>query len=200
MLRPVAAALLLALGLGGVQADTPLWIQRPQAAPWLPSLQVAADRTGLPVALLAELVGQESGFNPAAKNPHSTARGCAQQIAGNDVARRYHLDRMRCDQSILAGAIELREKLDHTGSLELALLAYGTTSGFTPSQRRRIEARMIAAARYEPPSAMPATITAIDSHAPATLAQSTSLTAGARTGRSSAAPAARPRAPARSPA
>lgn len=153
-LRLVALAC-LGLLLGGDtpgQASPQLWIERPAAQPWLATLQAASDRTGLPVALIAELIGQESGFVTTARNPRSSARGCGQQITGNDTMRRYHLDRSNCAQSITGAALELREKLDRSGSLERALLAYGTTSGLTAAQRRRILGQMETSARWLPPS------------------------------------------------
>lgn len=154
MLRPVGLCLLACLGLA-LAADTPsravdvLWIDRPAAQPWLPAIAAAAERTSLAPALIAELIGQESGFNQSVKNPRSSARGLGQQIDGNDTLRRYHLNRASGADSIMGAALELREKWDHTGSLDRALLAYGTTSGLTATQRRRILGRMYAAAGSE---------------------------------------------------
>lgn len=153
MFRPSAIALLLVLGLGAVQADTPMWINSPQAVPYLPALQASAERSRLPVALLAELIGQESGFDPKARSRTSTAAGLGQQIAGNDVMRRYRLDRMVPAQSIEGAAIELREKWDRGGSLDVALRCYGTTAGLSVAHRKRVTARMERAARYTMPAA-----------------------------------------------
>lgn len=144
MIRPLGFVLLAVLA-GSVRADAPLWINSEVAKPWLPAITAAAERTSLAPTLIAELIGTESGFQNV-KNGHSSAFGCGQQIVGNDVMRRYRLDRTKCDQSIMGAALELREKWDHTGSLDRALLAYGTTSGLTAARRRRILGRMYVAA------------------------------------------------------
>ncbi len=148
MLRPVATvALLFALALMG-RGDTaePRWIDRPAAQPWLPALQAAADRANLPVALVAELIGQESGFRNV-HNPHSSASGFGQQIARNAVMIRYGLHPMRPADSIMGAALELRERIDATGSLPKALRGYGTTAGMTPARRRALETRFAEAAK-----------------------------------------------------
>jgi soluble lytic murein transglycosylase-like protein len=147
MLRPVACALLATLALV-CRADTaePLWIDRAAAQPWRPALEYAAERTGLPVALVAELVGTESGFRNIA-NAHTTARGFGQQIDHNQVMIRHHLHPMRPPESILGAALELRERLDATGDLGLALRGYGTTAGMTTARRHVVEARFAQAAK-----------------------------------------------------
>lgn len=148
MLRATALAALVSVGLCA-QADTPtvLWINRPEARPWLPALTYAAERTSLPVALVAELIGTESGYRNVA-NPHSTARGFGQQIARNRIMLREHLNPMRPPESILGAAIELRERLDATGTLEAALRGYGTTAAMSPARRRATVARFEAASLY----------------------------------------------------
>ena len=150
-MRKVAVALLLSLGLCA-QADTPsaLWIARPEARPWLPALQAAAERTSLPVAVVAELIGQESGFRTV-KNAHSSAYGFGQQIAGNGTMLKYNLHPMRPAESIMGAALELRERLDKTGSLPAALHSYGTTTGMSAARRRTIEAQFALASAYVPP-------------------------------------------------
>lgn len=148
-----AVALLVAVGVSA-RADTPaavLWIDRPEAQPWLPALQYAADRTALPVALLAELIGSESGFRNIA-NPHSSARGFGQQVSYNRIMLREHLNPMRPPESILGAAIELRERLDASGSLNAALRGYGTTAALSPVRRRAAEARFAAAEARDRPS------------------------------------------------
>lgn len=152
MIRPGAIALLLVLGLGAVQADTPMWINSPQAAPYLPALQASAERSRLPVALLAELIGAESSFNPAARSRTSSAAGLGQQIVGNDVMRRHRLNRLVPAQSIEGAAIELRDNLDRLHSLDAALRGYGTTAGLSVAHRKRVTARMERAARYTMPA------------------------------------------------
>lgn len=76
------------------------------AAAYAPVLQAAAERTGVPAAALAAIVQAEAGgangrWNSAARNPHSSATGLGQFLAGtwigeaeragtylNDLARR----------------------------------------------------------------------------------------------------------------
>jgi hypothetical protein len=136
-------------------ADTALWVDRPAARLWLPELTAASERAHLPVPLIAELIGAESGFHPEATNGQgSSAAGCGQQIAGNRIMRRYRLDRRSCGQSILGAALELRENLDRTGSLARALDAYGTTAGHSPAQRRVMLARFAAASLRVPAPAI----------------------------------------------
>ncbi len=147
MLRPVACAMLVALAfLCRGDAAEPLWIDRAAAQPWLSALQAAADRTHLPVALIAELIGQESGFHNI-HNPYSTASGFGQQIARNQVMIRYNLHPVRPADSIMGAALELRERIDATGSLPSALRGYGTTAAMTPARRRAVEARFAEAAK-----------------------------------------------------
>ena len=66
--------LVLALFTGQAETRETLWIGRPAALVYQPALERAAARTGLPVALIAELIGAESGFQNV-KNPKSTAAG-----------------------------------------------------------------------------------------------------------------------------
>lgn len=152
MLRPIAVVLFVALGLGGVQADTPqrFWIDAPAAQPWIPALTAASVRTGLPVALIAELIGTESGFRPTARCSTSSAAGLGQQIRNNRVMARHKLDRMVPAESIMGSALELRLGIDATGTISGALYAYGTTAALSPARRRAMNARMEQAARYVP--------------------------------------------------
>ncbi len=151
MLRPVAVALCVAIGLGAVRADEPMWIDSVRAQPWRPALQAAADRTQLPVSLLAELIGVESGFRPGARCPTSSAAGMGQQIKGNRIMARHRLNRMVPAESIMGSALELRENLDKRGAtLSTALRDYGTTAGMSNAKRRATDRRMEAAARHTP--------------------------------------------------
>jgi soluble lytic murein transglycosylase-like protein len=164
MLWRVRFALMTALAVG-LRGDAPvkatepvaLWINSPTAKPWLPALTDAAQRTGLPVALIAELIGQESGFrNIRSTLPGSSAKGFGQQIDGNTVMIRYRLNPMRPADSILGAAIELRERLDRTGSLPAALRGYGTTAGRTSVQRKTLLARFDRAMLWVPAIDAPA--------------------------------------------
>lgn len=149
MIRPVAAVLLAALALCA-QSDSAepytLWVDRAVAAPWLPALTYAAERTNLPVALLGELIGAESGFQNV-HNLHSSAAGFGQQIARNAIMLKYNLHPMRPPESILGAALELRERLDKNhGDLNRALRGYGTTTGMSLARRKTLEARFALAA------------------------------------------------------
>jgi hypothetical protein len=110
---------------GGSGPDTPggPWINRPAAQPYLDMLRNAATANNLPVALLAELIGQESQFrnihnvpfvNAAGQVVGSSASGLGQQIAGN-----VHLhggDPMDQATSIAATAEEFAERLRGDGN------------------------------------------------------------------------------------
>jgi hypothetical protein len=147
MISRISLALLVSVA-ATARADTALWMDRPAARLWLPELEAASERTHLPVPLIAELIGSESGFQPAAANPHSSAFGCGQQIAANGTMRRYRLDRRSCADSIMGAALQLRAELDRTGALDRALDAYGTTSGHSPAQRQRMLQRFAALLRH----------------------------------------------------
>lgn len=147
MLRP-AAALALALVAGVATADTapaPLWITRQEAQPWRAAIALAADRSGLAPALIAELVGIESGFRTV-HNPRSSAYGCGQQLDANPWMIRNRLNRGDCAQSIMGAALQFRDGLAHTGSLAGAAARYGTTAHLTSARRKAILARLDRAA------------------------------------------------------
>jgi soluble lytic murein transglycosylase-like protein len=127
-------------------AAAPLWIDRREAQPWLPALTAAADRTGMPVALVAEIIGWESGFKNI-KNPHSSAAGFGQQITGNAVMARERLNRAKPADSILGAAIQFREALERTGSLQAAARSYGTIAGLPSKRQAAILAAFQRAAR-----------------------------------------------------
>lgn len=122
--------------------DTALWIDRDAAQPWREEIARAARLTNISPALIAEVVGMESGFRNV-HNPRSTAFGFGQQLANNQIMRACRLDRAIPAQSILGSALELRWDLDRFGgSLEKALDAYGTTARLDADLRRRVLARM----------------------------------------------------------
>lgn len=142
VIRPVAITLLVGLALCA-RSDSAepyvLWIDRAAARPWLPALTYAAERTNLPVALVAELIGNESGFKNV-RNKHSSASGFGQQIDHNAIMLTNHLDKRVPSQSILGAALELRARLDRTHNLGDALRGYGTTTGMSAARRRDLEA------------------------------------------------------------
>lgn len=126
LLAPITSAL-------SEPAAPPLWIDRPEALPWADALARAAARAGVPAGVLAELIGTESGFRNV-KNATSSARGFGQQIDGNAVMRVCRLDRRDPEDSIMGAALELRARLDQTGSLAGALRGYGTTAALSPAR------------------------------------------------------------------
>lgn len=160
MIRPVAAVLLAALALcaqsDSAEPYTP-WIDRAVAAPWLPALTYAAEHTGLPVAVVAELIGAESGFqNIPNISGKSSARGFGQQINNNKIMLANHLNPMKPPDSILGAALELRARLDaNHGDLNRALRGYGTTTGMSLARRKTLEARFALAA-VTPTKSLPA--------------------------------------------
>ena len=127
-------------------AEPPLWIDRPEAQPWLEAMMRAAVQTGIPVGVLAEVIGMESGFQNI-KNPVSSAAGFGQQIDGNRVMHICRLNRAIPEQSIMGAALELRANLDRTGSIAGALRSYGTTTGMSPARLARVMRRITVAGK-----------------------------------------------------
>jgi hypothetical protein len=124
--------------------DTPLWIDRAEAEPYRESLARAAIVSGVPIAILAEVIGLESGFRNV-KNPTSSAYGFGQQINGNAIMHGCQLNRSIPADSILGAALQLRIEREKRGSWEKALDAYGTTAAMTGSRRMTILRRIQAA-------------------------------------------------------
>ena len=165
--RPAFAGMLVAaLRIGSTWAadvprtadPSPFWIDRPESQLWRDALIRASLQSGIPAGVLAEVIGMESGFRNV-KNPTSTAFGFGQQVSANMVMRVCRLDRTRPEDSIMGTALELRAKLDKTGSLAGALRAYGTTAAMPPEREasvlRRFAKLMVPAAKAaaKPPKA-----------------------------------------------
>lgn len=91
-----------------------------------PYINRAAAREGVPQGILNRMINQESGYNPSAKNPGSSATGIAQFI--KRTAKTYGLDPNDPYSSIDAAAQYLAQLHKKTGSWESALDAYGTTA------------------------------------------------------------------------
>lgn len=91
-----------------------------------PYVNRAANREGVPQGILNRLIEQESGYNPSAKNPGSSASGIAQFV--KRTAGEYGLDPRDPYSSIDAAASYLAKLFKRTGSWEKALDAYGTTA------------------------------------------------------------------------
>lgn len=119
-------------GTTGAQGEAPLWIDRPEARPYLPQIYEHAQRTGLPPALIAETIGQESGFKNVATQilgkdgkPVSTAGGFGQQIDGNVYL--HGGNKFDPNTSIAATAEEVSARLRAAGgNVETAMTGYGT--------------------------------------------------------------------------
>jgi len=134
---PALAGLLAVTMPMAPAAETQPWIDRPESLVWRDALVSASLRSGIPVGVLAELIGIESGFRNI-KNPNSSAFGFGQQIAGNEIMRTCRLDRSNPADSIMGAALELRAKLDRTGTIQGALRAYGTTANMSKAREAGI--------------------------------------------------------------
>ena len=93
-------------------------------AAYEPTVVAAANANNVPVPVLNFLLQQESGFNPVAANPNSSATGIAQFTAGT--ANAYQLDPTDPYASINAAASYLSSLYQQTGSWLSALTSYGT--------------------------------------------------------------------------
>lgn len=97
------------------------------STPYAAAFASAADRTGVPAALLAAVARQESGFNPKAVSP-AGAEGLMQLMPGT--ARSLGVsDPMNPTQAINGAADYLKTLLDEFGSTRLALAAYNAGPG-----------------------------------------------------------------------
>jgi len=108
----------LATGASELPADTPYGAE----------ITAAAKRHGIDPALLAGLVKQESGFNPAAASP-AGARGLTQLMPGTAAGLGVS-DPLDPAQALEGGAKYLREQLDRfDGDVARALAAYNAGPG-----------------------------------------------------------------------
>jgi len=104
---------------------------------WRALMQQVSGDVGLDVALLEAVVGQESGFNPAAVS-RAGAVGLMQLMP--DTARRFGvLDRFDPEQNLRGGARYLAWLLDHFNQdLDLALAAYNAGEGSVRQHGNRV--------------------------------------------------------------
>jgi soluble lytic murein transglycosylase-like protein len=118
------AALAAPLATGATSTSSSL----PAGTPYAAEITAAAQANGLDPALLAGLIKQESGFNPAAGSP-AGARGLAQLMPGTAAGLGVTnvLDPV---QSINGGAKYLKQQLDaFGGDTARALAAYNAGPG-----------------------------------------------------------------------
>ena len=90
----------------------------------------SAQKYGVPVDMFLWQIGQESGWNPNAKNPKSTATGLGQFIKGT--AEYFNIDPTDPYQSLDAAAKYDAMLYAQTGSWEKALTSYGTLHDASP--------------------------------------------------------------------
>lgn len=101
-------------------------------AQYAPVAEQAAERNGVPKGLFLWQIGQESGWNPAAKNVNGSvpATGIAQ--FQDATAKQYHVDPTDANGSLNAAAAYMRHLYDETGDWGLALQRYGTLNKDVP--------------------------------------------------------------------
>jgi Soluble lytic murein transglycosylase and related regulatory proteins (some contain LysM/invasin domains) len=83
--------------------------------------ELASDKSGVPLSLLAAVAQEESNFEPNAVS-HAGALGLLQVLPST--ARELEINLNTPGANVLAGARDLRRMLDHFASPELALAAY----------------------------------------------------------------------------
>jgi soluble lytic murein transglycosylase-like protein len=93
----------------------------PLPAQFRTAFEVASDRSGVPLSLLAAVAQAESNFEPNAVS-HAGARGLLQVLPST--AQELEIDLNSPGANVLAGARYLRRMLDRFNSLDLALAAY----------------------------------------------------------------------------
>jgi hypothetical protein len=99
---------------------------RLSGVPYAAQFTAAAERHGLPPALLAAVAKVESNYNPNAVSP-AGARGLMQFMPAT--ARDYGIDPMNPAQAIDGAARKLAADLKSFGSVSLALAAYNAGPG-----------------------------------------------------------------------
>lgn len=87
----------------------------------------AANQYGVPPTFFNQLIQDESGFNPNAQNPSSSAGGIAQFI--DSTANSFGINKFDPAQALPAAASYLSSLYNKTGSWLGAALSYGTTAG-----------------------------------------------------------------------
>lgn len=87
----------------------------------------AAQKYGVPQNLFLWQIGQESGWDPTAKNPGSTATGLGQFI--RSTAKAFGIDPTNPYQSLDAAAKYDAQLYNQTGNWNSAMQAYGTATG-----------------------------------------------------------------------
>jgi hypothetical protein len=118
-----------------------LWIDRREAQPYRGCIEREAARRDLPAAVVAELIGLESGFRNVRNQggpggrAASSAGGLGQQLAGNPYL--HGRSRFNAEVSIAATAEEFAARLSAAhGDLARAADGYGVTARMAPAQRK----------------------------------------------------------------
>jgi soluble lytic murein transglycosylase-like protein len=105
------------------------------------AFELASEKSGVPLSLLAAVAQEESNFQPNAVS-HAGALGLLQVLPST--AQELSIDLNSPSANVLAGARYLRRMLDRFDSLELALAAYnaGPTAveraGGPPTEETRV--------------------------------------------------------------
>jgi Transglycosylase SLT domain len=86
-----------------------------------------ASQYGIPADVFVSMIGKESGWNPDAHAPGSTASGLTQMIDGT--ARAMGADKSNPRSQMEGGAKYLRQQYDQFGSWDKALAAYNQGPG-----------------------------------------------------------------------
>ena len=93
---------------------------------YLNIIENASQANGVPTQVLAALINQESGFNPAAVSP-AGAEGIAQIMPST--AKAHGIDPFNPVDAINGAARILGDNLRHFGSIPMALAAYNAGVG-----------------------------------------------------------------------
>lgn len=114
-------------------------------AQYAPIAEKAAEENGVPKNLFLWQIGQESGWNPAARNTsgRTLAIGIAQFQPAT--AKEYSVDPTNPEESIRAAAAYMRHLYDETGDWGEALQRYGTLNKDVPNSVWQAAARAVQA-------------------------------------------------------
>jgi len=107
---------------GVAPATTPAPVTRcPLPSELRPGFEAAAERTGVPLALLVAIAEVESNLDPAARSS-AGAQGLLQLMPAT--AREVRVDALHAPSNVLGGARYVRRMLQRFGRRDLAIAAY----------------------------------------------------------------------------